>query len=266
MHGCGNDFVIVDEPVTLDPVRVRAICDRRTGVGADGVIVIGPARDGAWPVEVHNADGSVADACGNGYRCVARYLLDRNGGDVVALGTPGGVVPARRVPLGESRVHVGESWVPLGESTDPSGIAIDLAAPVLGEPLTVSVGGRALEARRVRVGNPNVVVMVDDPATCDLELLARTVTSLAGPANIGVLAVRGAGELELRVHERGAGETLACGTGSCAAVAATRTLGVSDDTVRVRLRGGTLLVTPGRERYTLAGPAEYVFAGTLQES
>jgi diaminopimelate epimerase len=237
MHGCGNDFIVVDEAVQIDAARARALCDRRTGIGADGILVIGAPAGRRWPLVIHNADGSIADACGNGSRCVARYLLDRNGGDDLELDTASGVVRAWR---------------------DPEGFAIELAAPQLGR--TLEVDGR--EARMVRVGNPNVMIFVDDPASEDLAALAAASTALAGPANVGALTPRGAGEVALRVHERGVGETLACGTGSCAAVAAAIARGdVTSDTVRVRLPGGTLVVRPRDERYELAGPAEYVFSG-----
>ena len=237
MHGCGNDFILVDEPVRIDPARARALCDRRTGIGADGILVIGAPTGRRWPVVIHNADGSIADACGNGSRCVARYLLDRNGGDTLELDTASGVVRAWR---------------------DPDGFAIELQAPQLGEALRVD----GHEARTVRVGNPNVMVFVDDPARADLVALAAASTALVGPANVGALTPRGADEIALRVHERGVGETQACGTGSCAAVAAAIARGdVTSDTVRVRLPGGTLVVRPRGERYELAGPAEYVFSG-----
>jgi diaminopimelate epimerase len=237
MHGCGNDFIVVDEAVRLDPAQARALCDRRTGIGADGILVIGPPVGRRWPMVIHNADGSIADACGNGARCVARFLLDRNGGDALKLDTASGVVRAWR---------------------DPEGFAIELPAPQLGDALRVD--GR--EARIVRVGNPNVMVFVDDPAGEDLVALAAASTALAGPANVGALTPGGASDITLRVHERGVGETLACGTGSCAAVAAAIARGdVTSDTVRVRLPGGTLVVRPRGEHYELAGPAEYVFSG-----
>ena len=237
MHGCGNDFIVVDEAVSIDAARARALCDRRTGIGADGILVIGAPTERRWPLVIHNADGSIADACGNGSRCVARYLLDRHGGEALELDTASGIVRAWR---------------------DPEGIAIELAAPELGN--AIRVDGR--EARTVRVGNPNVMIFVDDPAREDLVALAAASSALAGPANVGAVTRRGAGELALRVHERGVGETLACGTGSCAAVAAAIARGdVTSDTVRVRLPGGTLVVRPRGDRYELAGPAEYVFSG-----
>ncbi|HEX6060869.1 MAG TPA: hypothetical protein VF001_02270 [Candidatus Limnocylindria bacterium] len=138
MHGCGNDFIVVDEPVPIDAARARGLCDRRTGIGADGILVIGAPTGRRWPLTIHNADGSIADACGNGSRCVARYVLDRHGGDALELDTASGVVRAWR---------------------DPEGFAIELAAPQLGE--LIRVDGH--EARTVRVGNPNVMVFVEDP-------------------------------------------------------------------------------------------------------
>jgi diaminopimelate epimerase len=237
MHGCGNDFIIIDEAVRIDPPRARALCDRRRGIGADGVLVIGRLEARRWKLVIHNADGSIADACGNGSRCVGRYLLDRHGGESVELDTVSGLVRARR---------------------DPEGIGIEIAAPQLGDSL--SIDGR--EARTVRVGNPNVVVFVEDPDREDLTALATAAVAVAGPANVGAVASRGPGVIGLRVHERGVGETLACGTGACAAVAAAIARGdVTGDTVRVRLPGGTLVVRPRGDRYELAGPTEYVFMG-----
>jgi len=237
MHGCGNDFIVIDGPVAIDPARARALCDRRTGIGADGILVVGAPTGRRWPLVIHNSDGSIADACGNGSRCVARYVLDREGGSGLEVDTASGIVRAWR---------------------DPDGIGIELAAPQLGAVLRID--GR--EARTVRVGNPNVMIFVDDPAREDLVALAAASMAVAGPANVGAVTPRGAGELALRVHERGVGETQACGTGSCAAVAAAIARGdVTSDTVRVRLPGGTLVVRPRGARYELAGPAEYVFTG-----
>jgi diaminopimelate epimerase len=240
MHGCGNDFVLIDADIVLTAELARAICDRRRGVGADGVIVIGPEARRRWPVVVQNADGSVADACGNGYRCVARYLLDRRGGDECELGTPAGPVRAAR---------------------DGDAIALQLPVPTVGEAVALDGWG---DGHRVRAGNPNVVVFVADVGSVDLPALAIAARAAVGPANVSAATVRSRSHLELRVHERGVGETLACGTGSCAAVAAGLTSGViTAGPVRVDVRGGALTVLPGVGRYTLTGPTEYVFEGEL---
>jgi diaminopimelate epimerase len=240
-QGCGNDFIVVhsselDAPLT--PERVRSLCDRRRGIGADGVLVIHAPTGGRWPVEIHNADGSVAESCGNGSRCVAKHIMDRRGLDECELDTLGGLVRARR---------------------EGDGVAVDLAAPrVIGE---ATVG--ATRATRVDVGNPHVVVFVEDPAAADLGTIARAWRAAEGDANVGVARVRSRSEMDLRVDERGVGETLACGTGACAAVAAAASRGLVGDVVSVRLPGGTLIVRSGNGRYELAGPSERVFSGSL---
>ena len=247
MEGCANDFVVIDAadgPWTLDTARSRAICDRRRGVGADGVLVIGAPRvrgERRWPVEVHNADGSIAEACGNGLRCVARLLLDRNGGEWVELITRAGLVRAWRAP---------------------EGIAVALDIPQIGDAFAVSLDHRRIAGARVRAGNSTLVLVVPDPAHEDLPRLAARARSEAGPGNV-VLCAIGGDRLVLRVDERGVGETQACGSGACAAVALAAertTLGAS---VRVQLAGGTLVVHREPTRYVLAGPADYVFEGTL---
>ncbi len=239
-QGCGNDFVIVEESELdggLDADRVRALCDRRFGIGADGILVVGRPTGRRWPLAIHNADGSTAESCGNGSRCVARYLLDRHGGDACELAPAGGTVRARR---------------------DGDAIGIELDAPrVLGE--VESERGRGV---RVAVGNPHVVAFVEDPARIDLPALARAMRAAAGDANVEAAAVRTRDAIDLRVDERGVGETLACGTGACAAVAAAASLGLVDREVSIGLPGGTLVVRTGA-RYELWGPAERVFAGSL---
>jgi diaminopimelate epimerase len=237
MHGCGNDFALVDGPVDLTAERVREICDRRRGIGADGVLVIGAARGRCWPVTIHNADGSLGDSCGNGARCVARYLLDRHGGDALELDFPGGSVAARR---------------------EGPGIAITLAAP--DQPQRFTLDGT--HAYRVTLGNPHVVLFVADPAASDLSALAAGARAAAGEANVEVARVLSPDLVLLRVDERGVGETLACGTGACATVAAAACEQPMSERVTVRVPGGDLFVRPGPRMFELAGPADYVFEGS----
>ena len=247
MHGCGNDFIVVEASEGWDgvtPARVAALCDRRTGIGADGLLVIG-GRDGRmWRWTIHNADGSTAEACGNGARCVARYLLDRHGGETLELRTGSAVVGARR----------------LG-----SGIAIEVAPPRVAETFAVDLRGVRHSVTRVDAGNTQLVAFVDDPADVDLSALAAAVRGAGGEGNVGCAALTSPDAIELRVDERGVGETLACGTGALAAVAASADRGAAqgDAPIAVHLPGGVLEVRRGA-RWTLSGPAEYVFDGEVR--
>ena len=161
MHGCGNDFVIVDGPADMTAARARDLCDRRRGIGADGVLVIGEARGRCWRVTLHNADGSMGESCGNGARCVARYLLDRHGGEELELSFAGGDVVARR---------------------EGTGIAIAFAPPPSPEPIAVD----GVRGYRVSFGNPHVVLFVPDPANADLTALAVAARAALGDANVEV--------------------------------------------------------------------------------
>jgi diaminopimelate epimerase len=236
MQGCGNDFIVVDGPVELAADRVRELCDRRRGIGADGILVLGAAQGRCWPVAIHNADGSLGESCGNGARCVARYLFDRHGDETIDLAFPGGTVSAR---------------------PDGPNIAITFAAPASPKPMALD----GLRAYRVSFGNPHVVLFVADPATADLPALAAAARAVAGEANVEIARVMAADVIVLRVDERGVGETLACGTGACATVVAAIAEQRMADRVTVRVPGGDLYVRPGPNTFELAGPAEYVFTG-----
>lgn len=237
MHGCGNDFIVVEGPAELTAERVRELCDRRRGIGADGVLVIGAAERRCWPVTIHNADGSLGDSCGNGARCVARYLFDRHGGGTLDLAFSGGKVAAR---------------------AEGANIVITFAAPEPPERFALN-GTRAY---RVSLGNPHVVLFVPDPAGADLQALAAATRTATGDANVEVARVVSPDLILLRVDERGVGETLACGTGACATVAAAISEQRMAEQVTVRLPGGDLLVRAGPSTFELAGPAEYVFEGS----
>src|SRR5881397_3080491 len=156
MHGCGNDFIVIDGPLEITPESARHICDRRRGIGADGILTIGWQKRGRWLVTLHNADGSIGESCGNGARCVARYLLDRHGGDSLDLRFAGGDVSARR---------------------EGDGIAITLRAPTA--PVALAMDGDR-KAYRVSVGNPLVVVFVEEPSLVDLSAVAAAIRGVAG--------------------------------------------------------------------------------------
>ena len=255
MHGLGNDFVILDgraAAVAMTSARARAIADRRTGVGCDQLIVLAPSERADVRMEIWNADGSVAGACGNASRCVVRLT------GAATIETDGGILhgssdgDAIEVALGEPRFD----WdaIPLAYPMDTA--RVPLAWDEFAEPLAVNVG------------NPHVVFFVDAIDSARLaEVGPRIEQDAVFPERVNVnVASIADGVITLRTWERGAGLTLACGTGACAtAVAAIRT-GRARSPVRVEMPGGTLDVfwAPG-EPVRMRGTATYVFQGSLAE-
>ena len=235
MQGLGNDFVVLEGPRELNGDEIAWLCDRRFGIGADGVLVVTPGDP--IRMEYWNADGSPAEMCGNGLRCVARYAFDSGwvGGPEFTVATP---VGPRRV-----RVHSGEVEVELGE-------------PRVGERRSVD----GVEVQLVEVGNPHAVIFVDDPADVDVQGVGASLQR-EFPEGINVEFVAIDGEtLTMRVWERGVGETLACGTGMVAAAVAAQP---SPGAVAVRVPGGVGTVRLDQGTAWLSGPAEYAFSGTV---
>ena len=255
-HGTENDFVVLPDPdgrLDLTPALVRRLCNRRAGLGADGVLrvvttaacpeVASLAGEAEWFMDYRNADGSLAEMCGNGVRVYARYLVDQG------LCRPG---PLRLATRHGVRDVVAERS---GEVVVDMGPARVAAAPV-----AVVVAGQPRDAVAVDMGNPHAVVVLDDPVE-ELDLTALRVPAEAFPdgANVEVVNVTAPGELRMRVVERGIGETRSCGTGACAAaVAAGRRTAWT-----VRVPGGRLRVEPAGERLLLTGPAVLVASGEL---
>jgi diaminopimelate epimerase len=253
-HGTENDFVLVpDFDGTLDvgPGLVRALCDRRAGIGGDGLLRV--VRDGAhWFMDYRNADGSVAEMCGNGVRVFARYLYEEG-----------------LVPLGPLTVatRAGLKGAVLTEES----VTVDMGAPVFGPASVAALDGVAHHGSAVSMGNPHLVCPVDVPLA-DLDL-SRAPVFDAGvfPDGVNVEFVAGAGPLPgadlhvaMRVHERGVGETRACGTGACAvAAAALRREGRDRGTVAVDMPGGRVTVTLDDVTCLLTGPAVIVARGVL---
>jgi diaminopimelate epimerase len=268
MHGVGNDFVVFDAPADrslLRPERLRALADRRTGIGFDQALVLERPRrpDTAVFYRIFNADGEEVEQCGNGARCIAALLhergVTRNGS--INLDSPAGAIRARVEAGGSVSVDMG---VP---NFDPA--ALPFSAPREADSYQLEVAGQQLDIGAVSVGNPHAVLTV---AAVD----AAPVATL-GPAierhprfpkrvNAGFLEIMARGEVRLRVYERGAGETRSCGTGACAAVAVGRRRGLLDADVRVSVRGGDLRVNwqgPG-ERIWLTGPTQISFQGHVE--
>jgi diaminopimelate epimerase len=250
-HGLGNDFVLVEGPL-MDPARARAVCDRRRGVGADGVVTILPPRTpgAAAGMHIYNPDGSVAEMCGNAIRCLARHLAETRG------------------LAGEIRVDTGAGTKACTLHRGPSGeieaVSVEMGpARVEGEQ-EFRVGAERLTAVRVSMGNPHAVLFDEPTPARAAELGPPIERAVPGGVNVG-LARPGPGAIDLVVWERGAGLTDACGTGACAAtVAAVRRGDVpAGAPVQVRLPGGALEVTVARDlaRVTMRGPAARVFAG-----
>jgi diaminopimelate epimerase len=266
MHGIGNDFVVIDArtvPLALDATTIRAMADRRTGIGFDQLLSIEPPRDPscAFYYGIWNADGSPSGQCGNGARCVAAWL-HRVGaltaGETVRLESPSGPVAVRVESGGEVTVDMGEpvfapARVPFVADAEADDYAID-------------VDGQSLRMGAVSMGNPHAVLVVPSIEAPELATLGPALTRherFPHSANAGFVEPQARDHLRLRVHERGAGWTLACGTGACAAMAVLRRRGEVDERVRVDLPGGTLEIRWPGAGHTLwmRGPAAFVFEG-----
>ena len=263
MHGLGNDFVVLDgrrDRLALDPARVRAIADRRTGIGCDQLIALEPPRSGGTDayLRIWNRDGGEVEACGNGTRCVARLLLDETGRDRVVVETGAGMLTAGAGRNGGIRVDMGPARLDWHE--------IPLARAV--DTLHVEIGaGPLADAVAVNLGNPHAVFFVEDAEAVPLEELGpglETDPLFPEHANIGVAALIAEDRLRLRVWERGAGLTRACGTGACAAAVAGARRGLTGRAVAVTLDGGALdIVWRDDGHVEMTGPAALSFTGAL---
>ncbi|MBI5068385.1 MAG: diaminopimelate epimerase [Deltaproteobacteria bacterium] len=249
-HGLGNDFVVVEGPL-MDAGRARRLCDRRRGIGADGVLTVLPPRaGGAAYMHIYNSDGSVAAMCGNGVRCVARWLAERRGlwGELTI-----------ETDAGPRRCTVHRDADGSFES-----VSVEMGPARLEGPQDFTVGEELLHSLRVNMGNPHAVFF--DAATRQrAESVGPTVeASVPGGVNAGFASPRDGG-LDLVVWERGAGLTDACGTGACAAAVAAVSTGQlpAGRPLEVRLPGGPLSITvsPDLARVAMRGPAARVFEG-----
>lgn len=247
-HGLGNDFLVLvdlEDRCPLDPATVLRVCDRHTGVGADGIIRVLSGRGGALvSMELHNSDASRAAMSGNGIRCLVQAVLGAGigGGPRFEVATDCGVRAVTALPGGNRatiQVRVGMGRVEVGEELDSS-----------------EVPGR--RARPVDVGNPHVVVLEPELECLDLALDGSRTSRSHRSANVEFVDLAGEDVVRIRTWERGAGETLACGTGSVAAAAAARAWGLVGELVRVENPGGSLAVDISGEEAVLEGPAEFV--------
>lgn len=256
MQGAGNDFVVLDctkEPFSLNQEQLRRVADRHFGVGCDQVLVVERPRDPAvdFRYRIFNADGGEVEQCGNGARCFVKFVHARGltGRREIRVETLGGTIQPRLEPDGEVSVDMG----------GPSPPAIE----------RLNVQGRHVEVTIVSMGNPHAVQVVPDVASAPVTVQGpalETHPRFPNRVNAGYMQVLERGAIALRVWERGAGETLSCGTGACAAVVAGISRGLLDSPVKVRTRGGTLTIswTGGENAVFMKGPAVTVFEGTLE--
>lgn len=266
MHGLGNDFVVIDarqEPFVADRLAIRAMANRHTGIGFDQLLTVEPARDGqsAYYYGIWNADGDPVGQCGNGVRCIAAWLhrdgcigLDTN----TPLESPSGPVQVRLIDPLTVTVDMGEPRFA------PPVIPFDAVAEA--DSYALDINGETLTIGAVSMGNPHAVTVVDMLYGTRIERLGPQVTNhprFVEGCNAGFVMLRGRDGIDLRVHERGSGWTLACGSGACAAVAVLRRCDMLDAHADVRLPGGTLHVDwdgPGHPLW-MTGPAAFVFEG-----
>jgi diaminopimelate epimerase len=262
-HGAGNDFVLLpdlDDRLTLTAGMVRALCARHTGIGADGAIRVAPARPGTAAdvfMDYRNADGSVAEMCGNGIRCVAKYVVDRGivSGDAVRVDSRGGVRPVTVT------ARDGAGLV--------SAVRVDMGAPVVQDvDLPLAIDGEKVRITTLSMGNPHAVVVVDDVDTAPVAVLGPRLERhprFPGGTNVEFIAVPARDQVVGRIWERGVGETLASGTGGSAMAAAAQALGLADRQVTVGLPGGDLRIERDAATLWVTGPAVEVGGGSIDE-
>ena len=267
MHGAGNDFVVFDgvtRPVPLTPEKIRRLADRHFGIGCDQVLLVErPTASGAdFRYRIFNADGGEVEQCGNGARCFVRFVRDRRltAKDEIAVETLSGMIYPRLEPDGNVTVNMG---VP---RLDPAEVPFE--ASTRENVYDLEVNGRKVNVTVLSMGNPHAVQVVPEvdsaPVNTQGPLIERH-PRFPQRVNAGYMQIVDRGHIRLRVYERGAGETLACGSGACAAVVAGRQRGLLDDKVDVKLLGGTLRVSWAGEGQPvwMTGPAVTVFEGTI---
>lgn len=268
MHGLGNDFVVLNglqTPIELNAVQIRFIADRRLGVGCDQVLMIEASESSAADIRyrIFNADGEEVEQCGNGVRCIGDYLRRRSliDGNSVTVETNSGLVTIYLEGLDQIRVDMG---VPLFEPAD-----IPLASTQRKMQYHLSLSSAELEVMAVSVGNPHAVLLVEDIEQAPVSSIAPRIQQhslFPEGVNVGFMEIVDSSHIRLRVYERGVGETLACGTGACGAVAVGIITGRLGNEVDVELRGGNLTINWAGEGQAvwMTGPATTVYEGQIE--
>ena len=268
MHGLGNDFVVIDafsRPVELSSEQMRLLGDRHFGIGCDQILLVEPPPDDSvdFRYRIFNADGGEVEACGNGARCFARFVHDHGLTDKTAIRvlTAGGVIRPRLEDDGRVTVDMGKPRL------EPREIPFQAKGRARGYALKVA--GEDIELGAVSMGNPHAVIRVDNVDDAPLDAIGPRLERhprFPQRVNVGFMQIISRRTIRLRVFERGVGETLACGSGACAAVVIGRIQGLLDERVRVVLRGGELdICWKGENKpVMMTGPAKQVFEGRIE--
>jgi diaminopimelate epimerase len=271
MHGLGNDFVVIDgysQPVQLSAEQVRFLADRHHGVGCDQLLLVERSKlaNVDFRYRIFNNDGGEVEQCGNGARCFARFVVDKGltQKTEIAVETASGIIYPHLDDDGQVTVDMGMPCF------TPADIPFEAQQPA--DRYTLELGKNAgntqIEIGAVSMGNPHAVIVVDDIDTAPVAQWGPAIEHHARfpqGVNVGFVQIITRDRIRLRVFERGAGETLACGTGACAAMVVAHQWGMVDDAVSVDLPGGRLLIrwTGGESPVVMTGPAESVFEGTI---
>lgn len=273
MHGCGNDYIYVDGskeqiPAEDKPELVKRLSDRHFGIGGDGVIFINPSKEADFEMEMYNMDGTRAEMCGNGIRCVAKYVHDKGLTDQRNIS----IVSCGKVKYLELNVENGKVSTVKVNMGSPILRASDI--PVIADSEKViaeriEVGEEIYEMTCVSMGNPHAVVFLEDVASLPIEKIGPLFENhvrFPRRTNIEFVKVLDSETIEMRVWERGTGETLACGTGACASVVACILNGLTGEQVTVKLLGGNLQIRWDRDENLvyMTGPATTVFEGEIE--
>lgn len=279
MHGLGNDFILIDRlqhSFGLDRSTfgesAKKLCDRRFGVGADQILVLDRSETADFKMLIFNADGSEVEMCGNGIRCLAKYVWDRklSGKDVLAIETLAGIIKPEkagelvRVDMGEPIFEPEKIPVhlihPLSLVLHPSGGIVDYPLRIADKEFRITC---------VSMGNPHAVIVVDDVAKFPVTYYGPMIEAhpiFPRKSNVEFIEIISAKEIKMRVWERGAGETTACGTGACAAAVVSNLKGLTDGDITVHLIGGDLLIERASDnRVYMTGPAVEVFEGIIRQ-
>lgn len=273
MHGAGNDFVVLDgvrQDIDMTPERARALADRHFGIGADQILLVQAPNhpDADFRYRIFNADGGEVEHCGNGARCFVHFVHEQglSGRNPLRAEICSGLITLTQTPSGEVSVDMGEtSFEPEDVGFDTRGLtsATQHDDTLWTLPLPAH---QSVQISLVAISNPHAVQVVDDVFAApvgEIGPLIEAHTRFARRVNAGFMQIVDRNTIKLRVYERGAGETLACGTGACAAAIAGIRRGLLDSPVAVQTRGGTLTITRDGNTLTMSGPAATVFSGRV---